>query len=75
MMIYINLNMIIFFFWLVWIQIVSGMLRDFATCHDDFDLKPPDGVLKEHTFTWLGFAQYSHGKSIYKVGFENGLQK
>ncbi|XP_034832639.1 uncharacterized protein [Maniola hyperantus] len=36
------------------------MLRDFATCHDDFNLKPPDGILKEHTFTWLGFTQYLH---------------
>lgn len=47
------------------------MLRDFATCHDDFGLKPPDGVLKEHTFTWLGFAQYSHGKSVYVEEFNN----
>ncbi|XP_072941110.1 uncharacterized protein [Epargyreus clarus] len=36
------------------------MMRDFSTCHDDFGLKPPDGVLKEHTFPWLGFAQYLH---------------
>lgn len=38
------------------------MLRDFSTCHDDFNLKPPDGILKEHTFSWLGFVQYLHGK-------------
>ncbi|CAH2102333.1 unnamed protein product [Euphydryas editha] len=36
------------------------MLRDFSTCHDDFNLKPPDGILKEHTFSWLGFVQYLH---------------
>ncbi|XP_028178178.1 melanization protease 1-like, partial [Ostrinia furnacalis] len=39
---------------------VSSILRDFAICHDDFNLKPADGVLKEHTFTWLGFVQYTH---------------
>ncbi|XP_047545165.1 uncharacterized protein LOC125077296 [Vanessa atalanta] len=42
------------------LRIATCMLRDFATCHDDFNLKPPDGVLKEHTFTWLGFVQYLH---------------
>ncbi|VVC94886.1 unnamed protein product [Leptidea sinapis] len=36
------------------------MLRDFSICHDDFSLKPPDGILKDHTFTWLGFVQYLH---------------
>lgn len=55
-------------YWLlVTINIANCMLRDFGMCHDDFNLKPPDGVLKDHTFTWLGFAQYLHGK--YKVTF------
>ncbi|XP_059051079.1 uncharacterized protein LOC131845932 [Achroia grisella] len=38
----------------------ATILRDFATCHDDFTLKPADGILKDHTFTWLGFVQYMH---------------
>ncbi|KAI8438705.1 hypothetical protein MSG28_011118, partial [Choristoneura fumiferana] len=38
-----------------------GVLRDFSVCHDDFSLKPPDGILREGTFTWLAFVQYVHG--------------
>ncbi|XP_073957095.1 uncharacterized protein [Choristoneura fumiferana] len=37
-----------------------GVLRDFSVCHDDFSLKPPDGILREGTFTWLAFVQYVH---------------
>ncbi|XP_026739301.1 uncharacterized protein LOC113502122 [Trichoplusia ni] len=36
------------------------VIRDFSICHDDFSSDPADGVLKEHTFTWLGFMQYIH---------------
>ncbi|XP_049878481.1 uncharacterized protein LOC126375542 [Pectinophora gossypiella] len=39
---------------------VLTLVTDFAECHDDFGLKPPDGILREHTFTWLAFAQYIH---------------
>ncbi|CAG9796487.1 unnamed protein product [Diatraea saccharalis] len=37
-----------------------SIIRDLSTCHDDFNLKPADGVLKEHSFPWLGFVQYIH---------------
>ncbi|KAI5630821.1 hypothetical protein NE865_16467 [Phthorimaea operculella] len=37
-----------------------GMLRDFSDCHDDHGLKPPDGLLKDHLFTWVAFVQYIH---------------
>ncbi|KAL4716885.1 hypothetical protein ACJJTC_012696 [Scirpophaga incertulas] len=40
------------------------ILQDFSICHDDFDLKPSDGILKEHTFTWLGFVQYLHVTTV-----------
>ncbi|XP_063899108.1 uncharacterized protein LOC110375867 [Helicoverpa armigera] len=36
------------------------LIRDFSICHDDFDSEPADGVLKEHTFKWVGFVQYIH---------------
>nr|XP_049692378.1 uncharacterized protein LOC110375857 [Helicoverpa armigera] len=36
------------------------LIRDFSMCHDDFDSEPADGVLKEHTFKWVGFMQYIH---------------
>ncbi|CAH1639775.1 unnamed protein product [Spodoptera littoralis] len=36
------------------------LIRDFSICHDDFEKDPSDGVLKVHTFNWLGFAQYIH---------------
>ncbi|KAJ8736284.1 hypothetical protein PYW08_006940 [Mythimna loreyi] len=36
------------------------IIRDFSICHDDFENEPADGVLKEHTFSWLGFVQYIH---------------
>ncbi|CAF4794957.1 unnamed protein product [Pieris macdunnoughi] len=39
---------------------IKSMIRDFSSCQDDFGLKPPDGVVKEHTFPWLGFVQYIH---------------
>ncbi|CAH4031275.1 unnamed protein product [Pieris brassicae] len=42
------------------LQSIKSMIRDFSSCQDDFGLKPPDGVLKEHTFPWLGFVQYIH---------------
>ncbi|XP_041975774.1 uncharacterized protein LOC121730702 [Aricia agestis] len=41
-------------------SISDSEIRDFSNCHDNFDLKPKDGILKEHTFTWLGFVQYLH---------------
>ncbi|CAK1602233.1 unnamed protein product [Parnassius mnemosyne] len=42
------------------IRSAVSMIRDFATCHDDFELKPPDGILDGHTFKWLGFIYYVH---------------
>ncbi|XP_014366964.2 uncharacterized protein LOC106717595 [Papilio machaon] len=42
------------------IKVVVSKLRDFATCHDNFELKPADGVLEPHTFTWLGAVYYVH---------------
>ncbi|KPI94987.1 hypothetical protein RR46_11991 [Papilio xuthus] len=44
----------------VCIKVVVCKLRDFATCHDNFDLKPADGVLEPHTFTWLAAVYYIH---------------
>ncbi|PZC78423.1 hypothetical protein B5X24_HaOG202167 [Helicoverpa armigera] len=40
------------------------LIRDFSICHDDFDSEPADGVLKEHTFKWVGFVQYIHGMVV-----------
>lgn len=45
----------------VFIRVVASVLRDFAICHDDFELKPPDGTLSPYTFKWLGFVYYVHG--------------
>ncbi|XP_068626500.1 uncharacterized protein [Battus philenor] len=42
------------------IRVAVSKLRDFATCHDDFELKPPDGILQPYTFKWLGFVYYIH---------------
>lgn len=46
---------------ILYIRTTLGVIRDFSACHDDFNLKPADGILKEHTFVWLGFVQYIHG--------------
>lgn len=39
-----------------------GNVMDFSVCHDDFTLKPGDGLVRENTFPWLGFVQYIHSK-------------
>ncbi|XP_063395740.1 uncharacterized protein LOC134680558 [Cydia fagiglandana] len=45
---------------LINVNISICMIRDLSICQDDFTLKPPDGLLKENTFTWLGYLQYVH---------------
>ncbi|KAG6462336.1 hypothetical protein O3G_MSEX013194 [Manduca sexta] len=55
-----NMSCLALFFFTTFIRSTFSMIRDFSNCHDDFNLKPPDGILKEHTFTWLGFVQYMH---------------
>ncbi|XP_053614879.1 uncharacterized protein LOC128677794 [Plodia interpunctella] len=41
-------------------NLILAILEDFALCHQDITLKPTDGILKIHSFKWLGFVQYIH---------------
>lgn len=61
----------------VCVRSTLSIIRDFSICHDDFENEPADGVLKEHTFTWLGFVQYIHGKFFqyrrHKMTYQNNV--
>ncbi|CAB3256466.1 unnamed protein product [Arctia plantaginis] len=45
----------------LWIRPIWCGMSEINICHDDFNLNPTDGVLKDQTFPWLGFALYIHG--------------